>query len=223
MKPRSSAVRSSGENKSMVTQTICKRTKHLTMAEMPLKARVILRAMTDNPHFPEAATLLAVLDERRAAMEAANVACLNGGALNTAIRKRCRAELEQVLDQLLGYVKMKSGCNVAMALSSGFQLRKPPVPLPPLVKPQNLRWVRSMSSGRVELRWDPMRGARNYMVYMNPDGEQNPDAWRKVGMSGRAKLVLFHLEPGKPYWFKLVGVSAAGMSSFSQVVCAMPC
>ena len=206
----------------MVTHTICKRTKHLTMAEMPLKARVILRAMTHNPHFPDAGPLLALLDERRAAMEAANVACQNGGALNTAIRKRCRQELEQVLDQLLGYVKMKSGGDVAMALSSGFQLRKPPVKLPPLEKPQNLRWVRSMSSGRVELRWDPMRGARNYMVYMNPDGEQNPDAWRMVGISGRAKLVLHDMEPGQRYWFKLVGMSASGMSSFSQVVCAMP-
>ncbi|HRP00129.1 MAG TPA: fibronectin type III domain-containing protein [Flavobacteriales bacterium] len=207
----------------MVTHTICKRTKHLTMAEMPLKARVILRAMTHNPHFPDAGPLLALLEERRAAMEAANVACLNGGALNTAIRKRCRQELEQVLDQLVGYVKMKSGGDVAIALSSGFQLRKPPVKLPPLEKPQNLRWVRSMTSGRVELRWDPMRGARNYMVYMNPDGEGNPDAWRMVGMSSRAKLVLHQLEPGQRCWFKLVGVSASGVSNFSQVVCALPC
>lgn len=207
----------------MVITTICKRTKHLTMAEMPVKARVILRAMTHNPHFPDAAPLLAVLEERRAAMEAANVACLKGGYQNTANRKRCRAALEQVLDQLVGYVKMKSGGDVAIALSSGFQLRKPPVKLPPLGKPQNLRWVRSLSSGRVELRWDPMHGARHYMVYANPDGTENPDAWRMVGTPTRAKLVLHGLEPGTRCWFKLMGVSASGMSSFSQVVSALPC
>jgi hypothetical protein len=207
----------------MVTHTICKRTKHLTMAEMPLKARVILRAMTYNPHFPDAGPLLALLEERCEAMTAANVECLTGRYQATQERRMCRQQLEQVLDQLVGYVKMKSGGDVVIALSSGFQLRKPPVKLPPLEKPQNLRWVRSMTSGRVELRWDPMRGARNYMVYMNPDGEGNPDAWRMVGVPGRAKLVLRDMEPGQRCWFKLMGVSASGMSSFSQVVSAVPC
>lgn len=191
------------------------------MAEMPLKARVILRGMTHNPHFPDAGPLLAVLEQRRAAMEAANVACLSGGRWETAERKRCRKELDLVLDQLLGYVKSTSRGDVEIALSSGFCLRKPPIMLAPLGPVQKLRWESRPNSNWIELRWEPMHGARCYHVMLSLDGSDDPDSWRIVGTPSRAKMRLHDLEPGRYHWFKVRALSAAGMSPVSQVVRGM--
>ncbi|MEO8068217.1 MAG: fibronectin type III domain-containing protein [Flavobacteriales bacterium] len=178
--------------------------------------------MSNNPNFPDAGSLLAELEERCAAMQQANLDCFNGGHAHTARRKLCRSALDLALDKVLLHVRAQCRGDVAVALSSGFQLRKPPILLPPLGPVENLRWVRSMSSGRVELRWDPQHGARNYIVYTNPDGPQNDEAWRKVGAPGKAKLVLYGLEPGQSVWFKVMGISASGSGGMSQVVLAIP-
>lgn len=205
----------------MKIETICKRTKHLRMAEMPMKARVILRSMTNNPHFPDAGPMLARLDAARAAMEAANVACLNGGRMATATRRRCRQELEQAFDSLLSYVKYSSRGDVSVALSSGFQLRKPPLLLPPLDRPSKLTARRTAHQGQVLLRWAPMHGVRNFCVLMSEGMPGESDDWISVGNTSRAKLKVNGLTSGNYYRFKVIAYSAAGASPESQVVCSI--
>lgn len=205
----------------MKVETICKRTKHLRMVEMPLKARVILRGMTNNPHFPDAGPLLVRLDAARAAMEAANVACLNGGGKETATRRRCRQELEQVFDSLVGYVKCTTCGDVAAALSSGFQLRKPPLLLRELDQPSNLSAWYTVHKGQVFVRWTPMHGVRNYRVLMSEGKSGQCDEWVCVGNTSRAKLKVNGLTSGNYYRFKVIAYSATGASPESQVVCSI--
>jgi len=202
----------------MTITTICKRTKHLKMNEMPLKARVILRGMTNNPNFPDAGPLLAQLEEKRAAMEKANLACLDGGRIATHSRKMCRRDLEHVLDMLVGYVTARSKRNVSVALSSGFQLRKPPLLLPRLAKPEGLRVEMTAYAGLLEVRWQPLQGVRNYCIYMNAVGAEHEDGWTMVAFTSRARCDAKGLVSGDRYRFRVMAVSAAGASPMSQVV-----
>lgn len=206
----------------MNVHTICKRTKHLKMVEMPLKARVILRGMTNNPHFPDAGPLLTLLEEKRAAMEKANMACLlDGGRIPTHTRKVCRRELEHVLDMLVGYVKATSKFDITVALSSGFQLRKPPLLLHKPSKPEDLRVQRTEFEGHLVLRWEPIHGARLYLIYMNKLGAEDSSAWEQVAITSRARFDAEGLESGKHHWFRVVALRAAGLSPISQVVGCM--
>lgn len=74
-------------NNTMRIRTICKRTKHLTMIELPLKAMILHRRMSNDPHFPDATALLSQLEASRVAMQAANLACMGGGITATAYRR----------------------------------------------------------------------------------------------------------------------------------------
>ena len=206
----------------MTVETICKRTKHLRMVEMPLKARVILRGMTNNPHFPDAGPLLAQLESAREDMEMANLACLDGGRIATADRRKYRTALEHVLDALVGHVKAYSKRNVTIALSSGFQLRKTPLQLPLSGMPENLCFIPTDAAGVLELRWDPEHGARTYLVQMNVNGPADPNGWILIATPSRAKLRITGLESGRYYWFRIATSRAAGMSPMSQVARCMP-
>jgi hypothetical protein len=205
----------------MRIETICKRTKHLTMVELPTKARVIHDAMSGNPHFPAAAGMLAELDTCRAAMEEANQRCLfYGGLIATAQRHDCRAALEAAIDNLFHYVKAASRRNVSVALSSGFTLRKAPLLLPVPGPPQNVRVRRQQWSGALQLRWEPIHGARVYVVEMKQRDLNEEAPWQHVNTS-EAKLQVRGLEPGVYHTFRVRAVLAAGVSPYSQLVVGM--
>lgn len=205
----------------MRIETICKRTKHLTMMEIVLKARIIHRAMSGNPNFPDAVEMLAELDACRAAMEEANQRCeFYGGRIPTAHRRACRAALEATIDSLFHYVKATSRGNVSVALSSGFTLRKAPLLLPVPGPPQNLRVRREHGSGVLQLRWVPIHGARCYTVEIKERDLNEEAAWLIVTTS-EAKLQLRGLEPGVYHTFRVRAVLAAGVSPYSQSVVGM--
>ena len=207
----------------MVITTICKRTKHLTMNEMPMKARGILRRMTDNPNFPDAGPLLAELEQRTVAMEAANVACLNRGRGETAVRKQCRRDLEATFDKLVGYVRYTTSTDVARALTSGFQLRRPPILLPVADPPQHVSARGTVSSGEILLRWKPRHGVRMYRVELNPDGPEANGSWQAVGVTKKAKFKLKAMESGRYIWLRVIAYCAAGTSAASAPARGMAC
>ena len=205
----------------MRIQTICKRTKHLTMLEMVLKARYIHRCMTGNPNFPDAAAMLAKLDTCRAAMEEANQRCLyHGGRIATAHRKACRAALDAALDDLFHYVRAVSRGRVQVALSSGFTLRKPPLLLAVPDAPQKVRVLHYGRPGALQLRWEPLHGARAYAVEVRPSDRNEEGAWRIV-MCNEAKVEVHGLEPGVYHTFRVRAHFAAGTTPYSQSVVCM--
>lgn len=206
----------------MQIKTICKRTKHLTMLEMPLKARIIHRRMSGNPHFPDAGEMLAELDACRAAMEEANQRCVfHGGILPTAHRRACRAALDAALDSLFHYVRAASRGNVEVALSSGFTLRKPPLLVPVPGAPQGVHLRRDRESAALQLRWTPMHGARLYIVEVKEGDINDTSGWRLLKMISEAKLHLEGLEPGVYYGLRVRASFAAGLSPYSNCVRGM--
>ena len=205
----------------MKIETICKRTKHLTMDEMPVKGRGILLCMTGNANFPDAGPLLAELDALCTAMEQANVDCLNRDRHSIARRRTCRRQLEALFDRLLGYVKYTSQGDVDKALSSGFELRKAPLLLPKLPPPANLRSVLTRDEGTVELRWPPMHGARIFHVYLNTQELENDEAWERVGVTSKSRYKLHGFDRGQFVWVRICALSARGMSPMSAPLRAM--
>lgn len=223
MQPEDRGIRSNGSNthRSMKIETICKRTKHLTMGEMPVKGRGILLSMTGNPNFPDAGPLLAELDALCTAMEQANVDCLNRDRHSTIRRKACRRQLEAMFDRLLAYVKCTSRGDVQKALSSGFELRKAPLLLPPLPPPAGLTTLFTRTEGAVQLRWAPMHGTRLFHVYVNKQGTQNEDAWERIGVTKKAKFTVRGLKGGQFVWIRVCGLSAQGIGPMSMPLRAM--
>lgn len=204
----------------MRVTTICKGTKHLTMTEMPVKAGTIVLGMRGNPYFPEAGPLVDEVERCAKAMAEANWACLDGGRIATANRKERRRELDRAITLLFAYVKGKSHSNVAMALSSGFELRKTPHTLPPLGQPENLRVERS-EGGHLTLRWTPLHGARIYEVFIQEEASMVEGVWQSIAFTSRARLRMVRTDAGKYVRFKVCAVSAAGQSPVSQEVRAL--
>ncbi len=192
------------------------------MLEMPLKARIIHRRMSGNPHFPDAGEMLAELDACRAAMELANQECMfSGGRIATAQRRACRAALEDVLDDLFRYVRAASARNIEVALSSGFTLRKPPLLLHVPGPPQGVHLRRDADTAVLQLRWAPMHGARYYTVEVKEGDINDSSGWRVLKRSTVAKLHIVGLECGVYYGMRVRASFAAGQSPYSNCVRGM--
>lgn len=202
----------------MEVTIVCKRTNHLNHSEVVYKGRYIEQRMRGNPHFPDAGPLLDDLHARTDALAAANVACWGGGKLVTARRNFCRLELENQFNVLVGHVHTVSGGQPAVAATSGFPLRKPAKRIGKLPAPQRLSAKRTLHSGQVLLGWKRMPGAREFFVYMNPDGPSNREAWKHVGRTKASKFLVVDLEPGKIVWFQVCAVNAAGWGPMSVPV-----
>src|ERR1044071_7255691 len=92
------------------------------------KARTIQSALTDNPNFPDVPSL----SNLQTAMAAFNTAISNKTGKNrvdTAEKKEARKALETILIDIRLFVQANCHNNGAIALSSGFDIKKPNTPI----------------------------------------------------------------------------------------------
>ena len=86
-------------------------------------ADTVIRAMTDNDSFPDPNPNLGdVEDEKDAFAEKLAIARRKGSPYDTAIKNEVREGLEKILSQLAFYVNKTDDGNIAILLSSGFEV-----------------------------------------------------------------------------------------------------
>lgn len=165
------------------------------------------------PTPPEFQALIDKLVTANAAADA------NRGRNEYLVRDNADAAVRESIKQWAGYVQMMSGGDPTKIKLSTFEVIKKGSPVGELPPPRNLGTRLTNFTGRAALVWEREAGADKHHVYMSTTND--PFNWELIGVTGKSRFNVDHLEPGKFYWFAVTAIGAAGESSKSEPCRAM--
>lgn len=188
----------------------------LTVAEKIAYFKNVISKMTGNTAFPEPDVSLASATELVTDLENANSNSLSGSHAAIAQRNHAEAEADKAFRKLAMYVERIADGDMALILSSGFQLSKQPEPAQ---RPQFLVEA-GEKSGEVALTRKAQPKAQSYVwqycigsLPANGNG-----AWTFAGASTRGKFTIDNLESGSKCWFRVAAVTTEGMSPWTDPI-----
>jgi len=192
----------------------------LTSKALVEKGRNCVDMLTGNASFTLPAGFLASITDACNVLEQANEEVLFfGGKVNYQAKRVAQVALTDLIRELAGYVQAQSGGDASKILSAGFDVRKKGLPVEKVDKVQNLRYDPTDVSGSADLRWNVALHATTYQLFVNLAGADQEDAWQPVAFTSKARFTVENLEPGKPYWFRVVAIGRKGLvSTPSQVI-----
>lgn len=157
----------------------------------------ILTAITGNVNFttpsPPLATLLTAINNLNAA--------INATVPSTIDIKSKEVYLEQVLNALKGYVEFACNNDEAIAVTSGFELRKPSPK-----KPKSFSAIQGEVSGVVHLQCPHIKKAAYVWEYINDPINQN--TWLQFKVTNTTTTTISGLMAGNKYWFRVKAIVA---------------
>ena len=173
------------------------------------------------PIYPPLADITTATDE----LETASQNAIEGTKEDTAILHEKEAIFDVKITALGNYVESIANEDAATAesviLSAGMDVKKQNEPIGELLQPQNLRGDYGSHAGEVDLKCDPVKGARAYL-WLESDTPNNPASFRMKNIiestTTKSEYTFSDLVSGKEYGFKVVAVGAAGLSPFSDVM-----
>jgi len=181
-------------------------------------AGTIVTAMTGNPNFTTPVPALAAITAKKTALETA----YNDGLIQrqqaktaTEVVADTEKELAQILTQAALYVENVSGGDEAKILSAGMSVKDVASPVGELPAPMGLYATSGDEDGEIVLNWEPVRGAKSYVVQMTTDPNV-PDSWTHKKNVTESFTDIKGLTSGGKYWFRVAGVGAAGQGAFSD-------
>jgi hypothetical protein len=144
-------------------------------------------------------------------------------AAQTALRdaatalEAARVQMVDSLNARAGYVQSASNGNTNAIVSSGFEVRNAPTPTGPLPPPININIDLNGVAGVMKIRWQPVDGARGYLVECSEDVQ--PRVWQQIKNTTRASLFLENMELGQTYVFRIASQGGStGQSPWSPEV-----
>ena len=188
-----------------------------TSAKITL-AGTIVTSMTGNPNFTTPVPALADITAKTTEMETAyNDARIQRQEAKTAteVSADLEKELDRILTQAALYVENVSAGDEAKILSAGMSVKDAGAPVGQLPPPLALSCMAGNKDGEIDLNWEPVRGARSYVIQMTTDPNV-PDSWAPKANATESYAVILGLTSGGKYWFRVAGVGAAGQGAFSD-------
>ena len=182
--------------------------KDLSSSALVGKAMHIEHCMTNNPHFPAPVPSIADIAAKRAELQNWSAQAVGGGYAAVATRWAVHTDLERMLVQLSKYVMAQAQGDIERQVSSGFEMRRPPLKITDLHAPAQLEAKHSDYAGGIKLSWSAVRGARTYQVFVT--AQEGEEGWQLVAHSTRIRTEVLGLEPGRFYRFRIRAVFAAG-------------
>ncbi len=179
-----------------------------------VKARYIVTSLTGNTHFTTPIPTLAAVTTAADSFEAALL--LDDSTEAALVRKAARAELVALLKQLGLYVQLTANGDAVVMGTSGFDLNKIYSKVGVLPAPAFLSVF--PQKGRAKLRTPKIYGAYSYWFeYTTVVDGVAQDAWVTC-ISSKAETVIPDLEKAKEYAFRVCGVGADPLRTYSEVV-----
>lgn len=177
----------------------------------------VTAAMTGNSNFPNPSPSLADISAKRAELENEAFQSSSGDRHAILRRNQKSEELKQMLRALSGYIIMIAQGNGPIIISSGFELRRRSNPTGPLAIPVNLKARRSDHTGRVKLKWSPVKNAINCQVELTTTNPAHAATeWATAGITSKSKIIIGNLIPGNYYWFRVKAFGRRHESGYSQ-------
>ena len=194
---------------------------NVTPAALLDKGRNHVVMLTGNAEFPTPTPATAVLTVACDKLEAAsNAYNFNRGKLEKEARDVAFTELKALIRELGGYVQSNCKGEKELILSTGFDVRRPNEPVGDLPAPGNLIASPTLYPGRIDLRWEGVKGRSAYEVYINDGDPSSESGWRLLLVTPKTRFIATSLTSNKTYAFRVVAIGPAGASPVSDVAIA---
>lgn len=188
----------------------------LTPPALAAKAEYVEGKMSGNVNFPAPVPSIASITAARTALVIATKNAESKAPADIVVRRTAYFQLRDLLSALVRYVNSASAGDADKAVSSGFELSKKPEPVEKLNAPTHLSAEYGSYLGGVELRWEPVRHARMYQVYMTAGDPSLSTGWILLGVTGKARYSAAGLESGKFYNFRVTALGGVGEGPASE-------
>lgn len=173
--------------------------------------------MTGNVHFPHPPVPMDVFEAKRVVLWEAITEATEGSRSSKLQRDARGEEAKNMLRQLADYARMVAMGDVAVLVSSGFELARTPQPIGQVNAPLIHEARMTGRRGEVLLRWSGVHGRRGYHVYITDQDPTNTGAnWSLIGITGKIVHRVTDLEPYKAYWFSVSAIGPLGESRKSD-------
>lgn len=197
--------------------TITTNISGLNILQKTEKGITLISMGTDNALVPGNAASLAAFSAAQDALFTANAdvqATRDTLAHQIALRDAAELDWNDKCTKLATFTQMATGGVETSILSSGFGVRGPNVPKPPLSAPANVSASLNGSPGNTKVKWTGVTGAVSYLVEMSPD-PMTPTSWVQVATPTKTSCDAAGAQPGKLAWFRVAGVNNTGAGPWS--------
>ncbi len=186
-------------------------------ADLEQKAQHILTSLTGNAHFPTPTPALTELQAAITAYSTALEKAMDGTKQDTAVKNQARDVLETVISKLALYVQLNGNDDVAIILSSGFDVSKPAAPVGILDKPENLIVSPGAAKGSVDVSVNAVAHASGYQYEHTDAPVTATSAWTVITDTA-AFHTLSNLQSGKEYAFRVTAIGSDPSRVYSDVI-----
>lgn len=181
------------------------------------RAYQISTGMTNNPNFttpiPSVVDVQTIVNEFFQAVNS----CGDGDRVKIAIKNQKRQVLIDTLHSWALYVLLTSNNDVAVALSSNFDVAKTPAPAPPLEKPVAPALQGGLNPGEIVSKSPRLTGAVSYLHQYATEVAMAANNWQSIPYS-KSTCVIAGLTPATKYYFRLAVVGRKGQLVYSDIV-----
>lgn len=189
----------------------------LTATALVEKGRNHVQDCTGNPNLTLPAAFLTEFSAELDKLEVANMAVMqNGGRVDHLLRNERRAAVEGFIRRLSGIVEDQCLGDAEKIVSTGFEVRRTPVPVGIVEAPKNLRARRGVLGGEADLRWDRVKGRLLYAVWMNAGDPNDEAGWKLLAQTSKNYFVADGLVSDKAYYFRVNAIGTAGAGPMSD-------
>ena len=203
---------------------VCHGTKRLTPSALVMKGRYCITCMTDNPDFPEPVPSLAQVAEACDALDVSSrIYDFTHSRVELIIRNEARERLRQLVIGLAAYVQSVSNGEHCIATSAGFEAKRKRSASVPTPAPGDLRTVWTPYPGRIDLRWDGVKGRHIYEVWYTEGDPRDPNSWQLLTKTSKNHYSATGLKSFVFYSFRVLALGALGHSPLSDVAMGKAC
>ncbi|MBL0309875.1 MAG: hypothetical protein IPP77_09430 [Bacteroidetes bacterium] len=186
-----------------------------SVAQQVEKTREIILQSTGNPNLVNPVPSLADLATAADSLELASIEASGGDKDEKAIMRIRRKELKVLIVRFADFVQTQSGGDEEIILSSGFEVRKQPSPIPVPAIPPTVKVLPATHEGQLVVVVKPVRDASAYLFRMYPGSLS--EAPVIIGASvKKGRFVAQNLNGLSRYWFSVCAMNASGMSGWSD-------
>jgi hypothetical protein len=176
----------------------------------------VYKGVNLNVNFPDPIPTVEEMDGILLAYMDAIKSCKNGDRLNIAIKNQKKDILVNALHKWAEYVSFKSAGDVAVAISSNFNVRKTPTPTPPLQKPLTYRLEQGMNPGELVSICSKVNYAVSYTHQYATAEMMATNTWVSI-TSSKTKCVLPGLQRGTEYFGRVLVLGTKGQRVYSDI------
>jgi hypothetical protein len=191
------------------------------VAEKLIKSAEYVNLGSGNSNVPGNAAMIAALTAAQAALEAAECAAEEARTIakqRTAERDAALEAWTEAVNNLAAFTQSATGGDAGKILSAGFDVRKPPTPIPVPVGVTGLTVQLNGSPGYSKVSWNPSAGADGYLLQGSVD-PITATSWETPVISKKTKIDANGASAGEKYWYRVAPFNSAGQGPWSEPAC----